>query len=156
MNDAAVQIGRVGAGSGRILAFDFGGRRIGVAVSDPLALSAQPLLTLERTTWKADLKRIRELVRRHEVGRIVVGLPLNMDGTRGDQVRLTEVFMERVHRATGLEVIAWDERLTTVQAEKALLEGDVSRRRRRAVIDQLAAVILLQAYLDAQRVGGAS
>ena len=81
----------------------------------------------------------------------MVGLPLGMDGTRGGRVRLTEVFMERVRAATGLPVLPWDERLTTVQAERALIEGDVSRARRRRVIDQVAAAILLQAFLDARR-----
>jgi putative Holliday junction resolvase len=139
------------AGGGRTLALDFGDRRIGVAVSDPSGLAARPLLTLQRTTWARDLDRLKEIALRHEARRIVVGLPLDMDGGRGARVRLTEVFMERVRRATGLPVIAWDERLTTVQAERTLLEGDLSRARRRRVIDQVAAVILLQSYLDAQR-----
>ncbi len=139
---------------GRILAFDFGDRRIGVALSDPLGITAQPLMTLERTAWKRDLHRIREMVRQHGVTGIVVGLPLGMDGSRNERVRLTEVFMDRVQRATGLPVAAWDERLTTVQAERTLLEGDVRREKRRSVIDQVAAVILLQAYLDSRHQGG--
>ncbi len=143
-----------GAGEGRTLALDFGDRRIGVAVSDPTGLAARPLLTLVRTTRERDLERLRGIVREHEVRRIVVGLPLDMDGSRGARVRMTEAFMERVRRATGLPVIAWDERLTTVQAERTLLEGDLSRARRRRVIDQVAAVILLQSYLDARRAGG--
>ena len=142
--------GREG-GAGRVLALDFGDRRIGIALSDPLGLSAQPLMTLARTSWDRDLERIRALATEHEVRRIVVGLPLDMDGGRGPRVRLTEVFIERVQKATGLPVIPWDERLTTVQAERILLEGDVSRARRRAVIDQVAAVIVLQAYLDSCR-----
>ena len=140
----------------RIMGLDFGDRRIGVALSDPLGVSAQPLLTLERSSWKADLGRIRELALTHAVARIVVGLPLGMDGSRGERVRITEDFMARVKKATGLAVDPWDERLTTVQAERALLEGDVSRRRRRQVIDRLAATILLQAYLDSRRAGGAA
>jgi putative pre-16S rRNA nuclease len=136
---------------GRTLGLDLGDRRIGVALSDPLGLAAHPLLTLTRVGWSADLGRIRDLARENEVVRIVVGLPLAMDGTRGGRVRLTEAFMERVRAATGLPVVPWDERLTTVQAERALLEGDVSRARRRRVIDQVAAAILLQAYLDARR-----
>ena len=147
MSDDAARAG----GAGRVLALDFGDRRIGIALSDPLGLSAQPLMTLARTSWDRDLERIRDLTREHEVRRIVVGLPLDMDGGRGPRVRLTEVFIERVQKATGLPVIPWDERLTTVQAERILLEGDVSRARRRAVIDQVAAVIVLQAYLDSRR-----
>lgn len=139
------------SGSGRIMALDYGDRRIGVALSDPLGITARPLLTLTRTTWESDLERIRTMTREHDVRRIVVGLPLDMDGTRGERVRLTEVFMERVRRATGIPVHPWDERLTTLQAERALLEADLSRTRRRRVIDQVAAVILLQSYLDAQQ-----
>jgi putative Holliday junction resolvase len=103
-----------------------------------------------------DLDALSRLVRDHEVSRIVVGLPLGMDGSRGARVDWAEDFMARAARATGLPVEAWDERLTTVQAERALLEGNASRARRKAVIDQVAAVILLQSYLDARgSVGGA-
>ena len=134
----------------RTLGLDYGDRRIGVALSDPLGLTAGPLLTLTRTNWKDDLARLRDLAREHHVERIVVGLPLEMDGSERERGRLARRFMDRVRGATGLPVIAWDERLTTVQAERTLLEGDVSRARRREVIDQVAAVILLQAYLDAR------
>lgn len=141
---------------GRIMALDYGERRIGVALSDPLRVMATPLLTLNRKSREVDLGILADLARAHEVGRIVVGLPIGMDGARGEQVRRVESFIEMVGRATGLPVDPWDERLTTAQAEKALLEGDVSRRRRREVIDQVAAVILLQSYLDARRSGGPS
>jgi putative Holliday junction resolvase len=136
---------------GRVMALDYGDRRIGIALSDPLGVSAQPLLTLERRSRADDFDRLTRLVREHEVSRVVVGLPLGMDGSRGERVRLTELFMERVRKATGLPVEAWDERLTTVQAERALIESDVRRQRRRSVIDQAAAVILLQSWLDARR-----
>jgi putative Holliday junction resolvase len=137
-----------GVARGRTLGVDFGDRRIGLALSDPLGLAARPLMTLERSTWARDLGAIREIVTRHEVRRIVVGLPLDMDGTRGRRARLTESFMDRLRAATGLPVIPWDERLTTVQAERVLVDGDVRRARRRQVIDQVAAVILLQSWLD--------
>ncbi len=146
-------MGTIEALGGRTLGLDYGERRIGVAVSDPLGVMASAVQTLERVSWKADLKRISDLARQHEARRIVVGLPLEMDGTRGERVRIAEVFMTRVRAATGLPVVPWDERLTTVQAERSLLEGDVSRARRREVIDQVAAVILLQAYLDSRRQG---
>lgn len=94
------------------------------------------------------------MVREHRVRRIVVGMPLGMDGSRGERVLLTEDFIRRVGKATGIPVIPWDERLTTVQAERILLQGDVRRQRRRRVIDKVAAAILLQAYLDAQGIGG--
>jgi putative Holliday junction resolvase len=137
--------------SGRILALDLGDRRIGFAISDPLGVAARPLMTLERVSRARDLERIRQLVQEHDVRQIVVGLPLDMDGTRGARALLTETFIGRVRSATGLAVISWDERLTTVQAEKVLIEGDVRRERRRDVIDQVAAVIILQSYLDAKR-----
>jgi putative Holliday junction resolvase len=154
MDSGAAPDGEKGVPDDRTLALDYGDRRIGVAVSDPSGLLASAVLTLERVSWKADLARISDLARRHQARRIVVGLPLEMDGTRGERVRIAEVFMTRVRKATGLPVVPWDERLTTVQAERTLLEGDVSRARRREVIDQVAAVILLQAYLDSRRRGG--
>jgi putative Holliday junction resolvase len=139
--------------TGRVMALDYGDRRIGVAMSDPLGIAAQPLLTLKRRSVREDLASLVDLMRRHEVSLVIVGLPLGMDGSRGERVRLTERFMEQVRRAAGLPVEAWDERLTTVQAERALIESDLSRRRRRGVIDQAAAVILLQSWLDARRAG---
>jgi putative holliday junction resolvase len=145
--------GRAGAGgtAGRTMALDYGDRRIGIAISDELGVAARPLLTLSRTRWSEDLERLVALVREHDVRRIVVGLPLDMDGRMGGRARLTEAIIEKIRGATGLPVVPWDERLTTVQAERILIEGDVSRARRRKVIDQVAAVILLQAWLDAQR-----
>ncbi len=137
--------------AGRTLALDYGERRIGIALSDPMGLAARPLMTMTRTTWARDLDRIRAIVSEHEVRRIVVGLPLDMDGERGARARITEAFIGKIRGATGLPVIPWDERLTTVQAERILISGDVSRARRRRVIDQVAAVIVLQAYLDARR-----
>jgi putative holliday junction resolvase len=137
MKDDPDGSGREEEGGGRTLALDLGDRRIGIALSDPMGLTASPLMTLQRTTWQRDLDTIRSLAREHEVRRIVVGLPLAMDGGRGGRVRVTEVFMERIKGATGLPVVPWDERLSTVQ-----------------VIDQVAAMIVLQAYLDAQRSAG--
>jgi len=142
-----------GEGGGRILALDFGDRRIGIAVSDELALYAHPLMTLERTSWKSDLETIRRIAEERHIHRVVVGMPLDMDGNRGLRAGKTEGFMARLRRSTGLEVVPWDERLTTVEAERALLAGDMSRARRRRVIDQVAAVIILQSYLDAQGAG---
>ena len=143
-----------GGGAGRTLALDYGDRRIGIALSDELGLVARPLMTLTRTSWPADLVKLKTLIQEHDVRRIVIGLPLDMDGRRGGRARLTETFIEKVRAATRLPVIPWDERLTTVQAERILISGDVSRARRRTVIDQVAAVILLQAWLDAQRATG--
>ncbi|MBI4169573.1 MAG: Holliday junction resolvase RuvX [Acidobacteria bacterium] len=152
--DDAGEAGENGDGAGRTLALDFGDRRIGIALSDPLGLAARPLMTLERTSWGRDLARIGDLIRENDVRRIVVGLPLDMDGEKGGRARLTEAFMRRLRGATGLPVIPWDERLTTVQAERILVSADVGRARRRQVVDQLAAVIILQAYLDSRRNAG--
>ena len=135
---------------GRTLALDYGDRRIGLALSDPMGLTARPLMTMTRTTRARDLDRIRAIIGEHDVRRIVVGLPLDMDGGRGARARITEAFIGTIRGATGLPVIPWDERLTTVQAERILISGDVSRARRRRVIDQVAAVIVLQAYLDSR------
>jgi putative Holliday junction resolvase len=145
---------RAAAGGGRIMALDYGERRIGVALSDPLGLTARALTTVVRRSRARDLETLRDLAREHEVTRIVVGWPLAMDGSRTERVRLTEAFMREMGRASGLPVERWDERLTTVQAERVLIEGGVRRERRREVIDQVAAVILLQSYLDAARAGG--
>jgi putative Holliday junction resolvase len=136
------------------MGLDYGERRIGVALSDPLGLTAQPLRTLERVALAADLEVLGALARQHEVRRFVIGLPLQLDGTHGDRARKTEEFAKRLGRAAGLPVEAWDERFTSVQAERALLEADLSRRKRRAVIDTTAAVLILQSWLDAQAAKG--
>jgi putative Holliday junction resolvase len=137
----------------RVMGLDYGERRIGVALSDPLGLTAQPLLTLERRSLDADLGDLASLMKTHEVRRVVIGLPLSMKGERGERARAAEGFGRRLARATGVPVEAWDERLTSVQAERALLEGDLSRKRRRQVIDRAAAVLILQSWLDAHAAG---
>lgn len=139
---------------GRILALDYGERRIGVALSDPLLIMASPLLTLTRQSIARDLEALRLMVEEHQVRRIVVGLPLAMDGTRTAMTGKAEQFAGKVGRATGVPVETWDERLTTAQATRTLIEGGARRERRREVIDQVAAVILLQSYLDARRTAG--
>ncbi len=142
-------IGEGAPDGGRILALDYGERRIGLALSDPLRLTAGALLTLTRESRARDLAALRAIIEKHEVRRIVVGLPLAMDGTRTAMTAKAEEFAGAVGRATGVPVETWDERLTTAQATRTLIEGEVRRERRREVIDQVAAVILLQSYLDA-------
>ena len=133
-----------------MMGLDYGERRIGVALSDPLGLTAQPLSTLERTaSLDADLAALAALAKEHAATRFVLGLPLGLDGTRGERVRVVEKFAQRLGRIAGLPVEYWDERLTSVQAERALLEADLSRKRRRQVIDRAAAVLILQSWLDA-------
>lgn len=137
--------------AGRILALDLGDRRIGMAISDPLRHTASPLMTLERVSRERDMERIRQVIAEQEVATIVVGMPLNMDGSRGSRARQARTFIDRIRGATRMPVFEWDERLTTVQAERTLIEGNMRRERRREVIDQVAAVIILQSYLDARR-----
>ena len=133
-----------------MMGLDYGEVRVGIALSDPLGLTAQPLTTLARTrSLDADLASLVALARGHAVARFVIGLPLGLDGSRGERARATEGFARRLGRAAGLPVETWDERLTSVQAERALLEADLSRARRRQVIDRAAAVLILQSWLDA-------
>ncbi len=132
----------------RILGLDVGEKRIGLAVSDPLGITAQGLEVLTRKDRDADLARLAEVGRRYQVQEIVVGLPRHMDGRLGDQAPAILELAQTLGEALGARVITWDERLTTMEAERVLLQADMSRRRRRQVVDQVAAVIILQAYLD--------
>ena len=133
---------------GRILALDLGARRIGLAVSDPLGITAQGLDTLERRNIRADLAALAEIARAKEVRMFLLGNPLNMNGSEGRQAVYVREFAERLGRHTGLPVTLWDERLTTVEAERVLREGGATLERRKQAVDRLAAVILLKSYLD--------
>ena len=133
----------------RILGLDMGERRIGVALSDPLGLTAQRLTMLERTESDQDIHALAALASEHGVESIVVGLPLTMQGTVGEQAQQVMNFVEALRQCVSCPVHLWDERLTTVQGTKALLETDTSRRKRKQLIDQIAAQLILQAYLDA-------
>jgi putative holliday junction resolvase len=135
----------------RILALDVGSKRIGVAVSDELGWTAQGLETLICRGEESDLKRIHELATDYHVDEIVVGMPYNMNGTEGPQAQRARAFMARISSIVDVPVIEWDERLSTVAAERTLLEADMSRAKRRKVIDKLAAVIILQGYLDSRQ-----
>ncbi len=132
----------------KILGLDLGQKNIGVAVSDELYLTAQALTTIPRSTWAEELAAIRRLVDQHRVVEIVIGLPINMDGSKGPSAQWAESFIERLQQALPVKITPWDERLSTVAAERILLEGDVSRKKRRRVIDRLSAAIILQGYLD--------
>jgi len=135
----------------RILAIDLGARRIGLAVSDEMGWTAHGLHTLERIGPKKDLERLRQIIKENQIGKIVVGLPRNMNGQLGPQAELVLEFIERIKAQTGLDVIPWDERLTTQAAERVLLEADMSRAKRRKKVDQVAAVLILQGYLDSRQ-----
>ncbi len=135
----------------RILALDVGEKRIGLAVSDPLGITAQGLGVLSRKDREADLAHILEVARKYRVQEIVVGLPRHMDGRPGKQAPEILDLAQSLGEALGVAVIPWEERLTSVEAERVLLKADVSRRRRRQVVDMLAAVLILQSYLDHKR-----
>ena len=137
----------------RILGLDYGSKTVGVAVSDGLGITAQGLETIQRTQankLRKTLARIEQLIKEYDVEKIVLGLPRNMNNTEGPRVQATLEFQEMLKRRTGLEVILQDERLSTVSAERVLMESGVRRENRKEVIDKIAAVFILQTYLDAQ------
>ena len=134
--------------TGRIMGLDIGDRTIGVAVSDLMGMTAQGVKTIKRTSKKNDIEEIKTIIKDKQVNKIVSGLPKNMNGTVCPQGEKVKKLCELIHEETGLEIEFWDERLTTVAAERSLLEADVSRQKRKKVIDMLAAVIILQGYLD--------
>lgn len=135
----------------RIMGLDVGDKTIGVAVSDGLGLTAQGVDVIRRSNAERDFARLSEMVEGFEIELIVVGLPINMDGSIGPRAEKCQHFAQETEKRIGIPVTLWDERLTTMAAEKTLLSADVSRRRRKQVIDKLAATLILQAYLDAQR-----
>lgn len=135
----------------RILGLDFGSKTVGVAVSDGLLLTAQGVETIERkdeNKLRKTCARIEELIAEYEITEIVLGLQKNMNNTEGERVEKTKAFGEMLERRTGLPVHYWDERLTTVAAEQILIESGVRRENRKAVIDKVAAGLILQGYLD--------
>lgn len=135
-------------GNGRILALDLGKKRIGLALSDPLGITAQGLPTLERTNIREDLSTLAQLIDLYDITLILMGNPLHMSGKEGRQVEYTREFAERLQKKTGLEVRFWDERLTTMEAQRVLRESGISIEKRARAVDRLAAVILLESYLD--------
>ncbi len=142
----------LGAGAMRVLGLDLGSRRIGVAVSDPMGWTAQGLATIQRRSDQHAIDEIRRLVEELGVERIVVGLPRNMDGTIGPQARKVLAFAAMLRAALGLPVQSWDERLTTVAAQKSMTETRLSRSRRKLTVDRIAAQLILQGFLDSLRI----
>lgn len=132
----------------RILALDLGKKRIGLAISDPLGITAQGLPNLVRTNKRADLAALAQLIAEREVGRILLGNPINMRGTEGRQSGWVHEFAGALEKYTGLSVKLWDERLTSVEAGRVLRSSGISIEKRAAAVDRLSAVILLQSYLD--------
>ncbi len=138
----------------RIMGLDYGSVTVGVAISDALGITAQPLETITRKTenkLRRTLARIEELIAEYEVGFIVLGYPLNMDYTVGERARACQEFKEHLERRTGLQVCLWDERLTTAESLRILMDSGVRRENRKAVVDKMAAAIILQSYMDAER-----
>jgi putative holliday junction resolvase len=135
---------------GRVLALDLGKRRIGLALSDELGVTAQGLETLERTNIREDLAQLGKLASEKNVALLLMGNPLHMSGREGRQAEYAHDFGERLHKATGLPVEFWDERLTTVEAQRVLRGSGISIQKRAKAVDRLAAVILLESYLDSR------
>lgn len=137
----------------RIMGLDFGSKTVGVAISDPLFITAQgkEIIRRERENkLRQTLARIEELIQEYEVSEIVLGCPKNMDGSEGERVEKTKAFKEDLERRTGLTVNLWDERLTTVAADKYMMEAGIRRENRKDYVDEIAAVFILQGYLDSR------
>ena len=134
----------------RIMALDFGARRIGLAVTDELGLTAQGLPTLHRTNKRNDFDQLRRTIKHYAVGEIVMGLPLRMSGEAGIQAEKVEAFAEELRARFKLPVYLFDERLTSVEANRVLDESEMNGRRRKGVVDQLAAVLILQAFMESR------
>lgn len=135
---------------GRILALDVGARTIGLAVSDPLGITAQGLDTLRRTNKRTDLAHLESLIGEYTVAEIVVGYPLKMSGHPGAQAEKVSTFAEQLRRRFGLPVHLWDERLTSAQANRVLRQSEISIRRRGQAVDRMAAVLILQNFLESR------
>jgi putative Holliday junction resolvase len=134
----------------RVLALDLGKRRIGVAVSDELGFTAQGMQTLQCVNKRADLAAIAKIAREKAVGLVLIGNPLNMSGEIGAQAEWVHEYAAKIAEYTGLEVKLWDERLTSAEANRSLREGGMSFDRKTGTVDRMAAVILLQSYLDSR------
>ena len=132
----------------RILGLDVGSKTIGVAISDPLGWTAQGITTIKRTKKDQDIEEIRKICKEYSVESIVVGLPKNMNGTIGDSGEKVLNFSEEIKESLEIKVEMWDERLTTIAAHKAMLEADLSRGKRKKIVDKIAAIYILQGYLD--------
>jgi putative Holliday junction resolvase len=135
----------------RILGIDYGQQRIGVAISDEMGIVATPLGNVEENGVNAAVAAIAKMVSERAVGKIVVGLPRNMDGSLGAKAQETQAFVEKLKARVKIPIQTWDERLTTKAAERVLIKANVSRKKRREVVDKMAAQMILQSYLDSQQ-----
>ena len=140
----------------RVMGLDYGSKTVGVAISDPLGITAQGIETIERkeeNKLRQTLARIETLVKEYEVEKIVLGFPKNMNNTIGERAEKSLELKEKLERRIGIPVIMWDERLTTVEAERTLMESKVRRENRKKYVDKIAAVFILQGYLDSLSIG---
>lgn len=137
----------------KVLGLDLGTRTCGIAISDALGMMAHGVETFrfEENQYKKAIQHVQELVKTHRVSKIVLGLPKNMNGSIGERGQVTQEFAKKLEEATNVTVILWDERLTTMQVERVLIQADVSRSKRKKVVDKLAATIILQSYLDSNQ-----
>lgn len=135
----------------RLMGLDLGTKTIGVAVSDPLNIMAQPVETLKRKNLLQDIGHLKEIINQYDVGEIVIGLPLNMNGSPGSMSESVVSFQKKLALAVNLPVNVWDERLSTQAVQRLLIDADVSRQKRRKVVDKLAAVFILQGYMDCRK-----
>ncbi len=135
----------------RILGLDYGEKRIGASICDELGMTARGIATITRTYWKKDIQQIERLVREYKVEKIVLGYPVRLDGTEGIACEKVNMFGDALEKGVSVPVVKWNEALSTKEAEDLLREADINRRKRRAVVDKLAAAIILQDYLDHMR-----
>lgn len=138
----------------RIMGLDYGSKTVGVAISDPLGVTAQGIEIIRRESenkLRKSLARIDALIEEYQIGKIILGFPKHLNNTIGDRGEKSLEFKKTLERRTGLEVMMWDERLTTVEAERTLIEGNIRRENRKNYVDKLAAVFILQGYLDSLR-----
>ncbi len=135
----------------RILGIDPGEKRMGVAISDPLGITAQGLETIQRISKEEDIKKITELIERYKVEKIIMGLPIHMDGTQGKQAKQAKKFANLIKKQVQIPIEFWDERLSTVQAQKSFLQANVHWKKAKHSVDRISAQIILQGYLDSLR-----
>jgi len=148
---SVISVAKVLASRMRIICLDVGSKTIGVAVSDELGITAQGVTTIERKELRSDLDKLEEIINTYKPSEIVVGIPYNLDGSMGERAKQITGFAQRIRNRFSLPVVFWDERFSTFGAERVLLEADLSRKRRKKVIDKVAAVFILQGYLEKKR-----
>jgi putative Holliday junction resolvase len=153
LTEIAEFVARLGAGR-RLIGIDLGTKTIGLALSDVTRMIATPLVTIARSKFKADSQRLLRIAAEHEIAGFVLGFPRNLDGSEGPRAQATRAFARNLNRVSPLPILLWDERLTTLAAERALLEVDASRKRRGELVDKIAAGLILQSALDRLRAFG--